>query len=87
MKGIILFLVTIPNRIYNWTVLRYRNVIFAAYPKINGKLYIRGRGKTFFGKGVTINSGKSSNPIGGDTRMVIKVFPNAVLTIGDYRNF
>ncbi len=69
--------------IFNWLLIKFRKVEYQEYPKISGKLFITGRGKLKLGKNIRLNSGITSNPIGGDSRIVISVAENAVLEIGD----
>jgi len=71
------------NRIFNQMTLKYRRVSCKQMPVIHGRLNIYGHGRIVLGKGVTINSSASSNPIGGDCRTVFSIVPGAVLTIGD----
>ena len=87
VKRIILTVLSIPNRLYNGFVLRYKKVSYITYPKISGKIFISGYGKIVLGKGVRINSSLFSNPIGGDTRTVLSVSEGATLEIGDYTGF
>ncbi|MGB5555679.1 MAG: acyltransferase [Flavobacteriaceae bacterium] len=70
--------------LYNKFILKYKKVSYDSYPTIHGKIFIAGGGKLKLGKGVAFNSGKYSNPIGGDLRMTIGVSKNALLEIGDY---
>lgn len=52
------------NRIFNQMTLKYRRVSCKQMPVIHGRLNIYGHGRIVLGKGVTINSSASSNPIG-----------------------
>lgn len=72
------------NVFYNKLLFRYKKISYKSFPKINGKLFIRGAGKIVLGKNISINSSKSANAIGGDTRTIIYVAPKGILTIGDY---
>jgi len=87
VKIIILTILSIPNRLYNGFILKYKRVSYTSYPKISGKIFISGYGKIIFGKGVRINSSMFSNPIGGDTRTILSVSKGATLKIGDYTGF
>ncbi|WP_430908623.1 acyltransferase [Maribacter sp. 2-571] len=84
LKSILTFPSQTWNGIHNAVMFRFKRVFYAARPKITGKIYIYKTGKVVFGTGVSINSGATSNPIGGDTRTNLIVSQNAVLTIGDH---
>lgn len=83
LKKIIIWVPDLWNRILNRITLKYRHVSCKQMPTIHGRLKIYGHGRIALGKGVTINSSASSNPIGGDSRTVFSIVPGAVLTIGD----
>ena len=67
----------------NYCVLKIKNVNYKSYPQISGKLILIGSGRLILGNKVSINSGLRSNPIGGDTRTIISIGDNALITIGD----
>ncbi len=83
MKRLITKLLGLPSAIYNAIILRYRRVECQGKLTIHGKIRIFGHGKIVMGNDVIINSSLSSNPIGGDTQMVVSVKPGAELWIGD----
>ena len=83
MKRLITKVLGIPSAIYNAIILQYRHVECRGKLTIHGKIRIFGHGKIVVGNDVIINSCLSSNPIGGDTQMVISVKPGAELHIGD----
>jgi len=87
VKKIILILLSIPDKIYNFFTLKNKKVSYATYPIILGKVYISGFGIIKFGEGVKINSSLSSNPIGGDTRTILSVDKGAILEIGNHTGF
>ena len=70
--------------IFNKILFKHKKISFTTFPLIRGKMNIFGLGKIYIGKGVKINSSPNANPIGGDTRTVLKVDRDAVLRIGDY---
>jgi acetyltransferase-like isoleucine patch superfamily enzyme len=70
--------------IFNKILFNHKKISFTTFPLIRGKINIFGLGKIYIGKGVKINSSPNANPIGGDTRTVLKVDRDAVLRIGDY---
>lgn len=59
------------------------NVSCGSNVVLNGAFKIVGRGKLVLSEGCTINSGKRANPIGGDTRTLFSISPNATITIGE----
>ena len=83
MKRLITKILGIPSALYNAVVLRYRKVQCKGKLTIHGKLRLFGHGKIVVGDEVIINSCLSSNPIGGDTQMVISVKEGAELVIGN----
>ena len=83
MKRLITRLLGIPGALYNAIILRYRHVECRGKLTIHGRIRIFGHGRIVVGNDVIINSCLSSNPIGGDTQMVISVKPEAELQIGD----
>ena len=50
---------------------------------LNGTFKIVGKGKLVLSDQCTISSGKRANPIGGDTRTLFSMSPNAIITIGE----
>lgn len=70
--------------IFNKILFKHKKISFTTFPLIRGRINIFGLGKIYIGKGVKINSSPNANPIGGDTRTVLKVDRDAVLRIGDY---
>ena len=83
MKHFLTWLFGLGDRLYNFCILHYRGVSVDGKVTIHGKVRIFGQGAIRIGRGVTINSCLSSNPIGGDTQTVISVKAGAVLTIGE----
>lgn len=83
IKKLITLIPDLWNNFLNRVTLKYRHVSCRQMPVIHGRLKIYGHGRIALGKGVTINSSASSNPIGGDCRTVFSIVPGAVLTIGD----
>ena len=77
----ILLLVDIPDILYNRFLLYYRNVTYATYPNIRGRLFLQGKGVLRLGREVSVNSGRLANPIGGDTRATLYIAPKAILEI------
>ena len=83
MKRFLTLLLGLGDSIYNFCILHYRNVSTEGKVTIHGRVRIFGHGTIRIGKGVTINSCISSNPIGGDTQTVLSVKAGAALTIGE----
>ena len=83
IKNLIIGVLDFPTRVYNWLILKYRHVKYQKNVKINGKIYIYGRGKVILNSGVKINSCRSANPIGGDTSTVLNTCSNGKIIIGE----
>ncbi|NDV42642.1 acyltransferase [Muricauda sp. 40Bstr401] len=64
--------------------LKMKKVKYATKPLIRGKIKIWGNGKIILGSHVSFNSGKSYNPIGGDTQMILKTTAGSTIEIGDF---
>ena len=71
------------NLFWNFAVLKLNNVEYESFPKINGRIFLRNKGKILLGKGIRINSGLRHNPIGGDSKTIIIVHEGGTLLIGD----
>jgi len=69
--------------ILNRISLRRNGVIFGPGLIINGRVYIQNNGKLIIGNNVIINSGERYSPIGGSSKTILCVYPDAVLEIGD----
>ncbi len=93
-KSIIIFLVgklwpltksiaMIWYRIVNGTIFTIHGVNLARFPKIYGTLFVRNRGHLSIGSNVTITSGLSFSPIGGNTKTVLYVLKTGSLKIGN----
>ena len=73
----------IPAGIGNALALRFAKVRHGSYSFV-GLVHIHNKGgKAVFGNNLRINSGIFGNPIGGDTRMLIRISRGATLTIGN----
>ncbi len=83
MKKLLTLMVKVWNQCYNKIVLRYRGISSGENLTINGRLRVFGHGTICLGENVTINSGLSANPIGGDSLTIFSLKESAVLTIGD----
>lgn len=83
-KKLLFSIFSIHKKIYNYFLIIYKKVSYQSYPTINGKLFIRGQGKIILGTKTSFNSSPSANPIGGDTRMTLRVNSGATIEIGDY---
>ena len=69
--------------LYNYLILRLRNVEFDHNLRINGKINLYGKGKIVIGRNVTINSDMDFNPIGGMNGVIINTSENGYVKIGD----
>lgn len=83
MKRILTRIASLPDWCYNKLVLKYRRVKYEPALTIYGRLRVFGHGTIRIGKNVTINSGFSCNPIGGDARTLFSLKDTACLTIGE----
>lgn len=83
MKRMLTRIASLPDWCYNKFVLRYRRVEYGPALTIHGRLRVFGHGTIRIGRNVTINSGLSANPIGGDIQAVFSLKNTARLTIGD----
>jgi acetyltransferase-like isoleucine patch superfamily enzyme len=72
------------NSLYNQLIFRFKKVTYEEFPIIHGKIHLSGSGKLRLGKSISFNSGKRSNPIGGDTRMTIAIKEGCLLEIDDF---
>lgn len=84
--GFILRIIFLPKKIFDFV---YHKLLFAwksvqaeSFPKINGRIMITGRGTLKLGKNVAFNSSLRSNPIGGDTKLILDLGTNGILEIG-----
>lgn len=77
--------ISIPDRLYNWFILKYRNVKYEKDLAINGRIYCVSNSYNgiIIGKKVRINSSMKSNPIGGDLRTILFAKGDAKIKIGD----
>ena len=83
IKNFILSIRSIPSKVINKLVFLRKKVKVGKNNEVRGRVYVFGSGQLILEDNVTINSGKMSNPIGGDTRTIFK--PNSkdsVIVIG-----
>lgn len=73
--------------VYNLLLLKYNNVYYSSFPKINGSLVIKNRGKVTMGKAVIFNSNLKSNFVGLYKPCSILVKEGAALHIDDFTGF
>jgi acetyltransferase-like isoleucine patch superfamily enzyme len=83
MKNMICKLYNLPFSIYNAFTLLLHRVQVGIKCRINGPLYLRGRGRILIGNNVVINSSRQSNPAGGVNRTTLWSYPGAELIIKD----
>ncbi len=85
MKRFVLYFLSLPSRLYNFLLLKYRGVIVGDDLKISGKLccYAEEKGSIVIGNNVTINSSRSSNMIGGDDKMILLAKDGGRIRIGN----
>lgn len=78
-------IIHIPSKAYNFFLLKYRNVKYGKNLKINGLLFCVSNSKDgiVIGDDVSINSCRSANPIGGDTKTQLFAKGYGKIRIGD----
>lgn len=69
--------------IYNWIILKYKNIDYGKHLVINGRILIQGKGTIEIGDNVCINSHYSYNPVGGN-KTVFQVVGDGKLRIGNH---
>lgn len=75
----------LPNTFYNKVVFAYRHVKHGNNLKINGRIFCVSNSKDgiILGDNVSINSSRSSNPIGGDAKTILFAKGNGKIRIGN----
>lgn len=75
----------LPNTLYNKVVFAYRHVKYGNNLKINGRIFCVSNSKDgiVLGDNVSINSSRSSNPIGGDAKTILFAKGNGKIRIGN----
>lgn len=73
--------------LYNYLVLKLKNVEYSDIPNVNGKLFISNNGKCVFGIKLVFNSSITSNFVGLTKPCTIGIQKGAQLIIGDYSGF
>ena len=84
MKNAILLTADLFCGIVNQINLSRKHVHSGKELVINGVLHLHGNGTLRIGSGVQINSSEISNPIGGMSHMIISVYGDACVQIGDH---
>ena len=71
--GIVRRVLTLPSKLYNYILLKYRHVNYGENLIINGRLFCVSNSKDGIklGNNVRINSCRKSNPIGGDDKTIL----------------
>lgn len=82
-KRIFKRILNISNSIINYCILNSNKVNYKKTLRINGIIFIHGHGIIKMGENVKINSSLKSNPIGGDTKTIIRTINNGSINIGD----
>ena len=75
----------LPNTLYNKVVFAYRHVKHGNNLKINGRIFCVSNSKDgiILGDNVSINSSRSSNPIGGDAKTILFAKGNGKIYVSD----
>lgn len=85
LKKILKSVMGLPNTLYNKVVFAYRHVKHGNNLKINGRIFCVSNSKDgiTLGDNVSINSSRSSNPIGGDAKTILFAKGNGKIRIGN----
>lgn len=67
----------------NYCILKNHKVNYGKTLKINGVIYVHGYGIINIGENVKINSSLKANPIGGDTKTIIRTINNGSILVGN----
>lgn len=81
MYKVFLFFFTLKFKVFNFVKFQFFDVKKGKKIKINGSLFLKGRGSIDIGDNVIINSNYFFNPIGGQTFTSLVVSKNAELII------
>lgn len=85
LKNVLKKITNFPNAVYNKTILSYRHVKYGENLKINGRIFCvsNSRNGIVIGNNVSINSNRTSNPIGGDTKTILFAKDSGKIRIGN----
>ncbi|MDX6745249.1 acyltransferase [Polaribacter sp. PL03] len=83
MYKFFLFFYFIKSKVINYLKFRIFDIKFGKNCKVNGSLFLKGKGSTEIGNNVIINSSYIKNPIGGQTFTSIVVADKGKLKIGN----
>ena len=85
LKKLLKEIMRFPNAVYNKAVLSYRHVKYGKNLRINGRLFCVSNSKDgiVIGNNVSINSSRSSNPIGGDIKTILFAKDSGKIRIGN----
>ncbi|MDA9774802.1 acyltransferase [Algibacter sp.] len=70
--------------IVNFLILKFSNITYQEFPKIDGLLIIKNRGKIRIGKKVIINSSRYGNPVGNLEKTTFFCSPKGNIKIGNH---
>lgn len=71
MKYIFRKLFELPNKLYNYLLMKYYAVLYGENCEFKGRLIIQGKGSISIGNNTRIKSGLKFNPIGGDSKSIL----------------
>ncbi len=83
MKLLVVKLLSVFDALYNAFTFKFRKVQCGKNVKVNGKIYICGKGTIEIGDNVVINTCRRSNQIGGDTRAILNTAHCGHIKIGN----
>lgn len=84
MKRLLLFLINLPDRLYNYVILKRKRVIYPKDIRINGRIRIHGSGQIKIGNHVTIHSSPNVNPSAGGSEAHFSTGTSGELIIGSH---
>lgn len=83
MKSLLLYILSQYHRLCNAFVLRFSNSSYGEELKVHGVLVRRGPGRLKLGKGCTINSSPTKNPVGIGQKTMFYISKGAEVEIGN----
>lgn len=83
MKLILRKLFELPDRIYNYLLLKHNKVSYGNDCEFKGKILVQGKNSIIIGNKTRIKSGLKYNPIGGDSKSILVARNGGRIIIGD----
>lgn len=83
LKQLANIIINLLTAVINYVNLKKHKVKFHKNIQINGLIYVIGTGKISLGNNLRINSSLRSNPIGGDSKTILRTIEDGEIIIGD----